>query len=141
MGVNAEKLLLIKEYKFPNGMKIESDREFEELLHSRAQSCGISCTITLESIANGVVSSTLNLGGSCKMISPGDRSQKPRSFLGRVLDTALDLYYGNYIITFSYTGAYCFVEVYQYVGNLGEPDRSHWAIIMGDIIDGIFKEQ
>lgn len=141
MGVNAEKLLLIKEYKFPNGMKIQSDTEFEELLHNRAQSCGINYTITLERIAMGVVGATMNFGGTCKMISPGENSQKPRSFLGRVFDTVFDTYYGNYIITFSYTGAYCFVEVYQYVGDLGKPDSSHWSIIMGDIIDGIFKEQ
>lgn len=151
MVISGDSLYKWRSYKFPTGMKVNSQEEFEAMITSRAEAAEIACEITHDSLSIGNLTALVGFsGGECMRISPTKRKKEKKGLLKTVTQQAFSNLHGDFVITFTKQGVYEFMDVYKctQMGILNafdgdsaakEPFRDTWAVIMEDIIENVAK--
>lgn len=149
MAVNSDALVLWKDYKFPNGLNISGNEEFEDRVMNSAQKAGIPCFITHETLSYDSISAIIGLGNpdGCMRISKQAEKEGKRGLLRTIAKQAFTSHAGDFIITFSNEGNFTFMQIFKSTSHgalidaldksSGNIVRDSWTVIMEDILQAV----
>ena len=152
MPVNGSALYLWKTFRFPNGLKVSSQEDFENRILSRAEQAGIRCFISHEQMSMDSFTYFIGLNVTdCILISEFPSGNKKRGLIGSFFNRIVEGNNGDFVITFSDEGNYRFMNVSRSTshGSLldlcegasseTEPVCSNWTTVMEDILEDVVR--
>ncbi len=147
--VNSSALVLWRDFKYPNGMNVASNQDFENRIMDKAQKAGIPCFITHETLSYDSISAIIGLGNpnGCMRISKQAEKEGKRGLLRTIAKQAFTSHAGDFILTFSREGNYAFMQIFRSTSHgalldaidktSGDIVRDSWSVIMEDVLQSV----